>query len=290
MMSSPYHTWTLFNTKYVGHNSAFEAIWGTLQAPSILLNALGNVTRFNNRQPNIAETPAQYEIHFDKQTTARPKRYLLQIINTSFESIFVFSIDNHPMIVVQADFVSIKTYTTTSVLVGIGQRYHIIVEAMPRFNDGDPPPIGGNFWIRTWKADCFCFNQTKDSPEYEKTGLLRYSDSKDVPKSTQWGNVHLACFDEPYANLVPVLPWTVQKPHVDDRLGGVVEYLTVQLNGLFPLALFSRNGDQFNPVQINYSIPTFLDLSQTPSWPKRWVLYPENYTATSWVSYGLPPG
>jgi hypothetical protein len=280
-------------SKYVGHNSAFEAIWGTLQAPSILLNGLGNVTRFNNSQPNTTEIPAQYEIHFDKQTTARPKRYLLPIINTSFESTFVFSIDSHLLTGVQADFVPIKNYTTTSVLVGIGQRYHIIVEAKPRFNDGDPPPVDGNFWIRTWKADCFRFNQTKASPGYEKTGVLRYSDSKDVPKSTQWGNVPLACSDEPYANLVPVLPWTVQKPPMNDQLGGVGENLTVQLKantGLFPLALFSMGGDQFNPLQINYSTPTFLDLNQTPPWPERWVVYPENYTATSWVSYGLPPG
>lgn len=61
----------------------------------------------------------------------RAKRYILGLINTSFDSTFVFSIDNHNLTIVGTDFVPIHNYTNTSVLVEIGQRYHVIVEAKP---------------------------------------------------------------------------------------------------------------------------------------------------------------
>ena len=72
------------------------------------------------------------------------KKYLLRIINTSFETTFIFSIDNHRLTVVGADFVPINNYSTTNIFVGIGQRYEVIVEAVPLPNP-TPPPIDGNF-------------------------------------------------------------------------------------------------------------------------------------------------
>lgn len=77
----------------LGHNSAFEAIWPGvgLKNESILLNGIGNVTRYNNNITNSLTIPAPYSVNF----ATRGKRYLLRLINTSFDSTFVFSIDNH---------------------------------------------------------------------------------------------------------------------------------------------------------------------------------------------------
>ena len=112
---------------YAGHNSAFQAIFTQLHKPSILLDGIGNVSRYNNSLTNYAKDLKEtYSITFE-----RSKRYLLRLINTSFESTFVFFIDNHMLTVVDSDFVPIYSYQNTSVLVGIGQRYHIIVEANP---------------------------------------------------------------------------------------------------------------------------------------------------------------
>jgi Multicopper oxidase len=107
-----------------GHNSAFEAIWPTssLKAPSILLNGVvsplvlsaafhlplqGNVTRYTNSIKNTSSIPAPYTLNFDPPLFGRAKRYLLRLINTSFESTFVFSIDNHTLTIVGMDFVPI---------------------------------------------------------------------------------------------------------------------------------------------------------------------------------------
>ena len=69
-------------------------------------------------------------MQFDRKlVNGRPKRYLLRLINTAFASTYVFTIDNHYLQVVGADFVPMHNFTATSVLVGIGQRYHVIVEA-----------------------------------------------------------------------------------------------------------------------------------------------------------------
>jgi Multicopper oxidase len=273
----------------LGHNSAFEAIWFNgpgLINETILLNGAGNATRYGGF-PATLKIPKPYTINFDRPTQGRPLRYLLRIINTSFDSTFVFSIDNHKLTVIESDFVPIVPYNTTSVLVGIGQRYHVVVEANPQPNEQGSPPSDGNFWIRTGKANCFRFNQGKALAGYNRTGILRYSDSEADPISTPWQKVSLACSDEEYTNLKPILPWTVGKPPANDPSGGDGEEFTVQAQGeptIFPLALFSMGGDDFNPLWIDYNDPTFLHLDYSGKWAPLRVIFPENYTNTSWVS------
>ena len=251
------------------------------------MNGVGNVTRYDNSVPNKLPVPTPYTIHFDPPAYRRPKRYLLRLINTSFESTFVFSIDNHLLQIVGADFVPISSYFNTSVLVGIGQRYHVIVIADPRSN-GNPLPHHGNYWIRTYRANCFNFPQ--GSPGYEKTGILRYGSSQALPTTNEWKGIALKCSDETYTSLKPILPWTVGKA-ANDPSGKVGENLTVQFkqgqNTIFPLAKFSMGGDDFNPLQIDYGNPTFLKLNYTGKWNPLWVVFPENYTSTDWVSSKL---
>jgi FtsP/CotA-like multicopper oxidase with cupredoxin domain len=274
-----------------GHNSAFESLYTGLRTPSILLNGTGNVTRYNNNVAAQLDIPTPYTIHF-----TRAKRYLLRLINTSFDSTFVFSIDNHMLQIITADFVPIYPYSNTSVLVGIGQRYHVIVEANPQPNQDGDPPEENNFWIRTWKADCFQFNQGKASPGYERAGILRYSEGSRPPKSTPWANVALRCSDETYDSLKPILPWTVGPPSnvPDGKTFG--EAFTVQgkfpgATTYFPFAHFSMGGDDFHPQRISFGDPTILNLNNTEIWNPLWVVFPENYTSEDWVYMvlkGLP--
>ena len=60
-----------------------------------------------------------------RQLSTNPKRqgkkYLLRLINTSVDSTWIFSIDNHLMQVVGADFVPIEPYKKNHLLVGIGE-------------------------------------------------------------------------------------------------------------------------------------------------------------------------
>ena len=248
------------------------------------MNGRGNVTRYNNSVPSTLPVPEPYTISFDSPTQGRAKRYLLRLINTSFESTFVFTIDNHVLEVIGADYVPIKPYNTTSVLVGIGQRYHVIVTANPQSN-GSPLPKDGNYWIRTWRADCFRF-ASSNSTGYERSGIVRYDNSSKATPATKAWNVSTHCSDEPYESLKPVLPWTVPKIPANDPTG-IGENFTVRFqdgHNIFPLALFSLGGNDFDPLRIDYSNPTFLNLNYTGKWNPEWVVVPENYTSTDWVS------
>lgn len=276
-----------------GHNSAFAAITAGLDNPSILLNGIGNAERYNNNvipKPAPGTIPQPYTISFERTLGGTPKRYLLRLINTSFDSTFVFSIDNHNLTVISTDFVPIEPYITTNVVVGIGQRYNVVVTAKP-INHRPGNPL--NFWIRTWKEDCFLFsnppNNTKVSLGYERTGILRYRDSDfREPVSNAWPIPSLNCTDEPFDKLKPVLKWNVSKTAANDPRGNVGENLTVigfnRDPSLYPLASFSMGlKEDFNPLYIDYGNPTFLNLNYTGDWNPEWVVIPENYTAKDWV-------
>ena len=108
--------------------------------PDILLNGRENVTRYNNTLHNTTAIKEPYIITFEGPQTGKPnKEYHLRVINTSFIRTFMFSIDNHRLQITSADFVPIFPYFNTSLLVGVGQRYDVVVEAMPlAYNDTSP--------------------------------------------------------------------------------------------------------------------------------------------------------
>ena len=49
------------------------------------------------------------------------KKYLLRLINTSVDTTFVFSIDDHWLNVITADFVPIIPYKVDHIVIGIGR-------------------------------------------------------------------------------------------------------------------------------------------------------------------------
>jgi hypothetical protein len=233
---------------------------------------------------NLLPVPSTYTLVFQNQTKPRPKRYLLRLINTSFDTTFVFSIDNHNLTIIGADFVPIHNYSNTSVLIGIGQRYHVVVEANPIANASQPVPKDWNFWMRTYVAGC---STAPNNSEYMLNGILRYdSSSTALPSSKPWNGVSLDCSDETYSSLKPVLNWTVGAP----SNGNTGEEKDVHgfVNGPpdYPLAFFSLT--QFGAVptalRIDYSNITFLNLDNTGGWPSEWIITPENYKSTDWVS------
>lgn len=278
----------------LGHDSAFSSIYlqnPNLTNPSILLNGHGNVTRFDSdNPPPDSPIPEEFVLEFEKRhigQNGRAKRYMLRLINTSFRSTFVFSIDNHVLKVIDADFVPIEPYHTTSILVGIGQRYRVIVEARPDEDDdgSNPVPEDGNFWIRTFVADeCGQPGQTG----YERTGIVRYnSKSTSDPTSKPWPNMPMACSDEPYHLLKPKIPWFV------GDAANSVERFTLESdfssnNKPYPLAKFALDPESatgFTPLQINYSEPIIQHLDDfSGKWPQQWVVIPEDFNSSSWVS------
>ena len=102
------------------HNSAFSLLQhGTTLSPSILLNGIGKVNTFAG-QPVVDPKliPTSYTINVGGQT-ANATRFLLQLINTSFGSTFIVTIDSHIIQVIEVDFMLIQPYTTKEVFIGI---------------------------------------------------------------------------------------------------------------------------------------------------------------------------
>ena len=281
------------------HNSAFEVIYTSPSYPSIVLNGAGNLNKFNNTSPvNPADVPPPYEITFEPapnpNTTA--KQYLIRLSNTAFQQGFVFSIDNHVLQIVEADFVPVNPFLKHSLLVAIGQRYNIIVEAKPQASPcgGNPIPGDLNFWLRMWIACEFPSDTSTLGENYSQIGILRYTNSTSDPTSLPWPEIPSKppCVDDTYDYLVPVVPWTVGNPVNSEGKGNGEEF---NISGLAPgtrpyaTAFFylqrSNATTNPNPFATDYGNPTFLNLDNTAdTWPVGWMVIPENYTALDWVS------
>ncbi|KAF4817392.1 Laccase [Colletotrichum siamense] len=287
------------------NNSAFQNIYKDPDTMDILLGGVGNINRFTGGAiENTEDIPPGFEIIFD-DTDLNPAtgatRYLLRLINTAFDNAFVFSIDNHWLTVVEADFVPVKPFVTNSIFLAIGQRYNVIVEAVPEpdtSNDSyNPVPEDRNFWIRTYGMDgssLFKFFQPQpptdrpvDMQNYMKTGILRYDKTSTAdPTSTPW-KVDLTQSDKSINDqLQPMLPWQVTKAANGNGNGevfGVVNLTSGQYATSF--LAFERPDDKaVTPFQTTYGNPTFLNLDNVgDEWPVGWVVVPENYTDTDFV-------
>ena len=277
-----------------GHNSAFIAVESGSAIPDILLNGRGNVTNYYNEIKPTTTVQDPYSITFAEN--APPKRYLLTLINTSFTRTFVFSIDNHMLQIASADFVPITPYRNTSVLIGIGQRYNVIVEANPRpYNNTSPLPPDKNYWIRTYIIACGG-PIVNISNGYERNGILRYNDSSTAdPSSQPWQNVSQACADETYTSLQPIVPWQVEKPSsisFDDQFDLQLHNYSAPPPSIppFPLARWALDlNSSFIPMRVDYSNLTFLHLDNTGSWNPEWRIIPETLTSQDWVRYLFTP-
>ncbi|KAH6696779.1 multicopper oxidase-domain-containing protein [Plectosphaerella plurivora] len=280
------------------HNSASSVVsGGDSGGKDILLNGLGDITKFDNSIANTTEIKPPLTITFEKPRPGKGcKKYLLRVINTSFATTFVFSIDNHLLQVASADFVPIQPYHNTSILVGIGQRYNVIVEANP-LDEQHPLDPDGNYWIRTQVAKCF--GQQEGDPGYDQTGILRYDESSDKnPTTKKWHDVSTDCSDETYTSLNPILPWTVKAPsngELQQAMGGngYGQNFDVWRNAAdkgrdYPLAVWTMDTTgQNTSMRVNYSEPIFLHLNPKDKiWPEPeqlWRVEQENYKDNEWI-------
>ncbi|PYH43919.1 multicopper oxidase [Aspergillus saccharolyticus JOP 1030-1] len=143
------------------------------------------------------------------------RRYILRLINASTDSTFIFSIDGHNLTVVGNDLVPVEPYTTNHIYIGIGQRYHVVLETLSQEAIGQGKK---GYWIRTEPADgCHNFETFPD----DRQGILWYGSGSasgheeglsfkpPLPTTTAW-SYNSTCSD--MLELVPVVPWTVAPP------------------------------------------------------------------------------
>ncbi|KAH8590547.1 probing oxygen channels in Melanocarpus Albomyces laccase [Bisporella sp. PMI_857] len=105
------------------------AVPGIPGAPPPSDNVLFNGTNINPTGPGGS---------YYKVKLTPGKRHLLRLINPSVENNFVVSLVNHQMTVIANDFVPINSFTTSSLFMGIGQRYDVTIDASQ--------PVG-NYWF-----------------------------------------------------------------------------------------------------------------------------------------------
>lgn len=99
--------------------------------------------------------------------------------------------------VIASDFVPIVPYTTSSISIGMGQRYDVIVTA-------NQASIASDFWLRAI-PDTFC--STNYNPDLIK-GIIHYDDSTATPTTTAYTITENDCLGEPSASIVPFVALT----------------------------------------------------------------------------------
>lgn len=257
--------------------------------PGILLNGQGNISAVY-KDPVPGVDPSLAKPYILNITTTKDKKHLLRIINTSFETTFVFSVDGHLMTPVEVDFVPIQPYKEKSnnITVGIGQRYEVILDAV------DPSDPSTSYWIRTYIPARCGIRPTGES--YHQAGVLWYSSPSEseppTPTSSPWPDLaSQPCADEPYASMTPVVPYHVQLPPSNNFTFGETEQIlsdninTTLVNftvGDLALSALTASGP-FNPLRINMSDPSFLNLNETRPWQPSEVVVPEEFNSTVWI-------
>ncbi|CAI2167772.1 17337_t:CDS:10 [Funneliformis geosporum] len=146
------------------------------------------------------------------------KRYRLRLINTSAMAHFIFSIDSHPLMIIEADGSYTIPYTVNRLPIAIGQRYSVIVKADQKID---------NYWIRA-SIDSRCILNTTETLNsnsainYNVTGILRYIGAEKIePTTTAFTEELPVCLGVPQNNLKLLKPEPVPGPVTDHILFNV---------------------------------------------------------------------
>lgn len=87
---------------------------------------------------------------YNQVSITKGKKYRLRLINMSGDNFIRVSLDSHVLEVMAADFIPVKPFTVDTLLIAIGQRYDVVINANQ---------TAGNYWFRANAAtDCLSGN------------------------------------------------------------------------------------------------------------------------------------
>lgn len=210
------------------HDTAFS-LWHIAQqgAPPTMENILINGTN------TFEDGGSRFETSFVEGT-----KYRMRLLNVATDGHLRFSIDNHTFSVIAMDLVPIIPYETDNLLISIGQRYDIVVEATA--SDGD-------YWLRAgWQSAC----ATNGNPD-NALGIIRYdtSSTADPTSTSDVTSMTDSCYDEPLESLVPYVPLTVGDSGLTDQVD-----VSFAIGDAFTWTINSSS------LYLNWSMPTNLDI------------------------------
>ena len=245
------------------HLSAYKAFTSSLTSPTppaadtIVLNGVG----FNLEK----QTGSYFQ-----QTLEKNKKYLFHVVNTAVDFHFHFSIDNHMLQVVSADYVPIEPFWTNSLSVGVGQRYGIIITT------NQTASANGKYWIRTdyasgnikdstwcqFEQPHFPINQT----DTHRVGMISYAGAGSGNPATSRWDVQPDCKDP---IITPHVKWTVTAPQNDiiENAHTVGLERDVESHGAFRWQIAPMS------MWLNYSNPTILNLDNS-TWNPEYAVIP----------------
>lgn len=110
---------------------------------------------------------------YNQVTIQSGKKYRLRLINMSVDNYIRVSLDSHAMQVMTTDFIPVKPFSVDTLLIGIGQRYDVVINANQ---------TAGNYWFRADVAtDCLSSNN------FYGRAIWTYSTvSSGTPTSSAW--------------------------------------------------------------------------------------------------------
>lgn len=87
-------------------------------------------------------------------------------MNTGSFAAIRFSIDNHPLTVIEADGTLVQPYTVSGVILDVAQRYSVLIHTNSTQKDG-------TFWMRsTVQTDMFTYDQPGQNADIR--GVIRW--------------------------------------------------------------------------------------------------------------------
>jgi hypothetical protein len=241
-------------------------LWDTakLGAPPMLENGLINGTNTfdcsDSTDANCIGGGKKFETVFEAG-----KKYRLRLVNSAVDGHFQFSIDGHSLTVIANDLVPIVPFTTDSLLISIGQRYDVIVEATQ---------ASGDYWLRSgWVTAC-----STNANAANITGIVRYDNSSTAdPTSTSTVTASTSCGDEPVASLVPHLAMDV----------GTFATSAVNEGSLsFAFTDYFHWTLNDSSLLLDWSDPTTLKIFNNDTiWPTDYNVVPLSVSDTEWAVY-----
>jgi hypothetical protein len=178
------------------HKTIFEN-WQTTKSgfgpemSNVLLNFQNVYDCTDSTDPACLGTGTRFEVNFVKGT-----KYKIRLLNTAVDGWFQFSMDNHTFQVIATDLVPIVPFYTDSLMITVGQRYDIIVEANA---------TEGDYWMRAgWQNTC-ATNYAYDNG----LGIIRYNNSSTAEPTSVSPGFADSCADADYSLFTPYVPITV---------------------------------------------------------------------------------
>lgn len=152
------------------------------------------------------------------------KRHRLRLINPSVDNSYTVSIVGHQFTIIATDFVPVDAFTTSSIYIGIGQRYDVIIDASQAV---------GNYWINaTYSGTNACGTSVNPFP----AAILHYEGAP----------IYVPGQNQPGAAGLPAEPGTAPP---DTFCADNTDFVPV-VSRMAPLSQFSPQTDDTLPVAL----------------------------------------